>query len=89
MLTNVKGDIRRFLEEDPFYQETIHKGFPEEMSLVDAGVMDSIGIFNLIIFLETRFQIKIELEELSDSNFLTLNHLEKFVINKIKSSHDL
>ena len=84
-MTNVKEVIRSFLEEDPFYQESIDKGFSDDLPLVDTGALDSIGIFNLIVFLESRFQISIAIEDLSEFNFLTLNHIEKFIQEKIKS----
>lgn len=88
MTNTPKNIIRNFLEEDPFYQESITKGFSDDLPLVETGAIDSIGIFNLIVFLETQFHITIAIEELSDSNFLTLNHIEKFIQEKVRQAND-
>ncbi len=88
MANNIKAKIREFLEEDPLYQESIKKGFPENLQLLDSGALDSLGILNLIIYLETQFQVSISIEELSDSNFSTLGHIENFIQNKMSQIHE-
>lgn len=88
MPNNIKSKVREFLEEDPLYQESIKKGFAENLQLLDSGALDSLGILNLIIYLESQFRVSISIEELSDANFSTLNHIETFIQNKIKASNE-
>ena len=88
MANNIKAKIRVFLEEDPLYQESIKKGFSENLQLLDSGALDSLGILNLIIYLETQFQVSISIEELSESNFSSLVHIENFIQNKMSQLHE-
>ena len=47
----------------------------ETDDLVEAEVMDSLGIMKLIMFLETNFSIKITDEDLILENFLSINSI--------------
>lgn len=83
MKESIKAEIRSFLESDPFYQESIKPGFSDDMKLVSSGAIDSIGIFNLIIFLEGKFNISLSMEDLLETNFSTLENLSCFIESKI------
>jgi len=44
----------------------------DDQDLVETGVVDSLGIFQLIAFLEERFGVKIGDEEITPENFGTI-----------------
>ena len=83
MTGSIKDQIRKFLLEDPFYLENLPRDFSDEESLLDSGALDSIGIFNLVVFLESNFNIHIQIGELSEIHFASLSRIEKFVEAKI------
>lgn len=76
---NIKDEIRIFLAADPIYRGLLPKDFTDDFGLVDSGVLDSIGIFNLVNYLEKTYKLKIEAEDLSETNFKTLNAIVDFV----------
>ena len=49
-------------------------------SLIQAGIIDSLGIQMLITFLEREYQIAIPEEELYPENFETINDIANLVI---------
>ncbi|HXJ84919.1 MAG TPA: acyl carrier protein [Candidatus Methylomirabilis sp.] len=51
----------------------------DEASLLDAGVIDSVGILELLAFLEQTFGIRISDEELSPEHFDSVEALVRFV----------
>jgi acyl carrier protein len=51
----------------------------DEDDLIDSGVVDSLGIFQLIAFLEERFGIKIGDEEITPENFGTISAIDRLV----------
>ena len=51
----------------------------DEDDLIDSGVVDSLGIFQLIAFLEERFGIKIGDEEITPENFGTIAAIDRLV----------
>jgi acyl carrier protein len=56
---------------------------PEE-NLLTQGIIDSMGILKLVSFMENKFGIKINNEDIVPENFQTINDLKVFVENKIK-----
>jgi acyl carrier protein len=80
----IRSRLISFLREDPFYKETLPLSFDDDYNLVDSGVLDSIGILNLIVFLESQFNISIGIDELSENNFLNICQIVKYIEFKIQ-----
>ena len=51
-------------------------------SLLDSGIIDSTGILELIMFLEEKFNITIEDDELTPENLDTIQNLVSFLASK-------
>jgi acyl carrier protein len=78
---NVKDQIREFVQE-----AAQRKGVSEvtdDQSLVESGVIDSLGIFRLVAFLEESFRVRIGDEEIVGENFESIAGIERFVLNKL------
>ena len=54
-----------------------------ETDIVGQGLVDSVGIFKLITFLEEKFGITIEPEEVLLENFSTLQALRNLIVKKL------
>lgn len=54
---------------------------PDE-DLLEQGIIDSLGILKLILFIEETYGIKIIDEEIVPENFQTLNVMVKFIEQK-------
>ena len=50
--------------------------------LLEAGILDSLGIMKLLSFLEETFSVSLEAEDLMPENFETVETLSRFVENK-------
>ncbi|HTC48196.1 MAG TPA: acyl carrier protein [Candidatus Aquilonibacter sp.] len=82
-LTNVKDQIRQFVTEELAAAKGITVVGDDE-SLIENGVIDSLGIFRLVTFLEETFGVKIGDEEISAENLQNVNMIEQLVISKSK-----
>jgi acyl carrier protein len=51
----------------------------DDTNLIEEEILDSLGIFALVEFLETTFGIRIEAEEVVMTNFETLASIEALV----------
>src|SRR5437667_12669223 len=51
------------------------------------GVIDSMGLWPLIVFIEERFGIKVEDTDIMQENFQTLRELTKFIESKQSALH--
>ncbi len=80
-MADVKQEIVKFIEEN-FVMGRKNITLDPEKSLIESGIMDSTGVLELVMFLEERFNIKIEDEELVPENLDTINNLVAFLKKK-------
>ncbi|NET59030.1 MAG: acyl carrier protein [Symploca sp. SIO2E6] len=55
-----------------------------DLPLIKEGIIDSMGIFQLINFIEQQFGFTLNPEEVSRKNFQTINAIKSFVITKLQ-----
>lgn len=58
------------------------KDLDENLSLLETGILDSLGILKLVAFIETQFRLKVEDEEMIPENFETLSHISEMISHK-------
>jgi acyl carrier protein len=54
----------------------------DDISLLEAGMIDSLGILDLVTFVHTTFGIRIDDDDLSPDNFGSIGALVRFVEGK-------
>jgi acyl carrier protein len=57
-------------------------GIGKDTPLLEKGILDSLGILDVVGFLETEFSIVVNDEELVPENFQSLGTLSAFVLKK-------
>jgi len=70
--------IRKFLTQ----QFPATKGIDNKESLLNNGLVDSLGILEVVTFLEKEFGITVSDEELLPENFGSVSNLSNFVQHK-------
>lgn len=58
------------------------RGIGDGDNLLENGILDSLGVLDLVTFLEQEFEIQVGDEELVPDNFQSLDSLEAFVLKK-------
>jgi acyl carrier protein len=77
---DVKGTVRRFIVDTFLFGE---KGsFRDDTSFLEAGIIDSTGVLELVGFLERTYTLEIRDEELVPENLDSLANIEAFVSRK-------
>jgi methoxymalonate biosynthesis acyl carrier protein len=56
----------------------------DSTDLIQEGILDSLGIFALIGFLEQRYEVRIDAGEITLDNFRTIGRLERLVAAKLE-----
>ena len=59
------------------------KGLSLTDNLIDTGILDSLGIMKLILFLEEKFSVKITDEDLIPENFESIRTINLLVQKKM------
>lgn len=57
----------------------------DQDSLVRGAILDSTGIYELIMFIEEEFKLSIAAEEMTPDNFDTLETIDAFIARKLAS----
>ena len=54
----------------------------EDEDLLTSGILDSLSTMKLISFIEESFEIKVDPEDMVIENFLDINSIESFIVEK-------
>ncbi|MGQ1890967.1 acyl carrier protein [Thermophagus sp. OGC60D27] len=79
-MTVKKDEIKAFIAESSF---TDLNEIKDDTMLFEEGIFDSMGLLNLIAFLEENYGIQTNDSDLVEENFENLNAIEKFVTQKL------
>ncbi len=80
MQTTATDQIRAFVLEK--FPQAKKKNLRDSDKLLESGIVDSLGILDLVAFLESDFQVHISDEELLPENFQTVEAIAQFVERK-------
>jgi len=75
-----KSVIKTFIIENFLFGKT--DGLSDTTSFLEEGIIDSTGILELVGFIEEKFGINVEDEELVPENLDSLNNLENYLARK-------
>jgi acyl carrier protein len=81
---DIKRAIKKYILDELIYDKP-EITLESNLNLIDAEIVDSLGIFLLIAFIENSFQVKIEPDEVVLENFETIDAIKSLVINKLRS----
>ena len=84
-LKNISQPIRAFLQEHYLFGYG-EEEFSDAASFLDHGILDSMGILELITFIEAEFTIKVSDEEILPENLDSINAICRFILNKLGKS---
>jgi acyl carrier protein len=76
----MKSELRAFVTETFLFGREIH--FTDDDSLLENGIIDSTGVLELLAWLESRWQVKVEDHELLPENLDSINRVVRFVERK-------
>lgn len=77
----METEIRQFLTE-AFFLGDDPAGLPGNKSLIDSGIVDSTGVLELVGFLEDKYEIRINDDELVPENLDSVDNIVSFVSRK-------
>ncbi len=78
---SVRAELEAFIVEEVALGRGIPSIAPDE-DLLARGVIDSLGVTQLVAFLEERYSIRVGDDELVPANFQSLDRLEAFVAGR-------
>jgi len=79
--THIREQLRTFIRES-FFAE----GFADEDSFLGGGIIDSLGVLQVVAFVETRFGVKVGDADLVPENLDSVARLARFIEGKKRAA---
>jgi acyl carrier protein len=81
---SITPEIRDYISRNFLFSD---KGFPygDDASFLEEGIIDSLGIIELVSFVEKKFGISVADHELLPTNFDSVSKLSSFISGKLAS----
>ena len=77
----IRERVRRFLEENFLYMRPNFE-LGDDDRLLERGVVDSMGVAEMVTFLEDEFGVNTSDEDITEANLGSLNAIGRFVSQK-------
>ena len=78
----IESKIKKFLAENVLFTgETF--GYGDDDSFLEVGIIDSVGVMELLEFVQEEFKVTVDPEELTPDNFDSVNKLAAFIRTKL------
>ena len=77
------GQVRSFLAEN-FLLSSDGFTLGDDASLLEAGVVDSTGVLEVIFFVEETFGVEVADDEIVPDNFDTVNKMAAYIESKMQ-----
>lgn len=81
-MENIKAQVKQFVL-DNFLMGASQEELRDDDSFMTRHIIDSTGFIELISFLEEKFGITVEAEEMVPDNLDSLNHVGRYVQGKL------
>jgi acyl carrier protein len=83
-MTEVAAKIRDFISRNFLFSENGFE-YEDDASFLGEGIIDSLGIIELVPFVEKEFKISVADHELLPNNFDSVNKLTAFISKKLNA----
>jgi acyl carrier protein len=80
-MDNVRDVVRQFILEN-FLPGEDPRNLTDETELKESGILDSLSTLKLVSFLEERFGVEFEADDLEAGNLASLANIERLVRSK-------
>jgi acyl carrier protein len=82
----LKDELRQFVTDNFMFGKPC-EGFADDDSFIERGIIDSTAVMELVAFLEERYRIKLQDQDLIPDNFDSINRLAEFVRSRVEPNY--
>jgi acyl carrier protein len=80
-MSSIEGEIRAYIAENILFSDNGY-AYSDETSFLEEGIVDSMGIMELVMFVDEGFGITVEDEEVIPDNFDSVSKLAAYIRRK-------
>jgi len=76
------GQVRTFITSNFYVADPT--ALADEASLLDGGIIDSTGVLEVVAFVESKFSIQVQDDEMLPENLDSIGKIARYVERKLK-----
>ncbi len=80
-MREIAGKLRAYIQEVFLFGDDLD--YDDDASLMQAGIIDSVGVLELVSYIEEEFGIEVEDDELVPANFDSLANIADYLGRKL------
>jgi acyl carrier protein len=77
----IESEIQRFIAENFLFSDGAFE-YESDTSFLREGIIDSLGVMELVTFVETQYQVRVAPQEVTPENFDSVNNLARYIRSK-------
>ena len=82
-MTNIEETIRTFITKEILFSDKYN--YSDDASFLNEGIVDSMNVLQIVMFIEKKFNLHVEDEEVVPDNFDSVAKLAAYVRSKVQS----
>lgn len=80
-MKTVEDEIRTYIAENILFSDNGYP-HPDDFSFLDNGIVDSMNVLELVVFVEEKFKINVNDDDIVPDNFDSVAKLANFIRQK-------
>jgi acyl carrier protein len=82
MAQTVEEKVRKYIAENILFSNDGYP-YPDNASFLDNGIIDSMNVLELVVFVEDNFKITVDDQDVVPENFDSISRLAAYVNQKL------
>jgi acyl carrier protein len=74
----IESEIKKFIAKNLLYSGDGFK-YGDDVSFLEEGIVDSIGVMELVAFVEENFKFRVNDQDVTPDNFDSVNRLASYI----------
>jgi len=81
----IHSQLRDYIAQNLLFTDNGY-GYDDDASFLEEGIVDSVGIMELVLFIEENYGLSVEDKDLTPDNFDSINKLAYFIKQRLLPS---
>jgi len=82
----IKAQIRKHVAHNLLFSDNGFE-YADDDSFLQEGIVDSVGVLDLVLFVEETFGVTVDDQEITPDNFDSVNKLASYIRSKVDIQH--
>jgi acyl carrier protein len=80
----IEAQVRKYVAQNLLFSDNGFE-YDDDDSFLQEGIVDSVGVLELVLFVEETFGVNVNDQEITPDNFDSVNKLANYIRSKVDS----